>query len=105
LKISIVMNRAPFMEITLLNSILATSIFCGQGGNFARVVDSVASYHESHLVGFYLFGSDGAYVLPVRDVFPAVCQYLVLGDELDSVGGVFDAPFDAICQSPKFIGC
>jgi hypothetical protein len=104
-EISIVMNRAPFMEMTLMNSILATSISAVVGGYFAGVVDSVSACRESHLVGFCLFGSDRAYKLPVRDIFPAVCRYLVLGDELDSVGGVFDAPIDAICQSPEFIGC
>ncbi len=79
--------------------------FFGRGGYFAMVVDSVDAYCESHLVGFCLFGSDQAYKLPVCDVCPAVCRYLVLGDELDSVGGVFDAPSNVICQSPKFIGC
>jgi hypothetical protein len=43
--------------------------FCGQGGYFAGVVDSVTPYHESHLVGFCLFWSDRAYELPIRDVF------------------------------------
>jgi hypothetical protein len=43
--------------------------FCCQGGYFAGVVDSVTPYHESHLVGFYLFWSDHAYKLPIRDVF------------------------------------
>jgi hypothetical protein len=69
------------------------------------VVDSVAAYRESHLVGICLFGSNQAYKLPVCDVFSAACRYLVLGDELDSVGGVFDGPSNSICQSPKFIGC
>ncbi len=69
------------------------------------MVDSVDAYRELHLVGFCIFGSDQAYTLPVCDVFSAVCRYLVFGDELDSVGGVFDAPSDAICQLPKFVGC
>ncbi len=102
---SIVMNRTPFVEMTLLNSILATSFFCSRGGYFAGVVDSVATYREWHSVGFCFFGSDRAHKLPVCDVNPAVCRYLVLGDELDSVGGLFDAPSDAICQSPEFVGC
>ncbi len=72
---------------------------------FAGVVNSVAAYRESHLVGFCLLGSDQAYKLPVCDFFSAVCRYLVFGDELNSVGGVFDVPFNAICQLPKFIGC
>jgi hypothetical protein len=42
--------------------------------------------------------------LPVCDVFSAVCRYLMYRDELDSVGGVFDVTFDAICQSPEFVG-
>ncbi len=79
--------------------------FCGQGGNFAGVVDSVTPYRETHLVGFCLFGSDQAYKLPVRDIFHAVSVYLVLEDELDSVGRVLYAPSDAICQLPKFVGC
>ncbi len=69
------------------------------------VVDSVAAYRESHLVGFCLFGSDQAYELPVCYVVAAVCWYLILGDELNSVGGVFDAPSNAICQLPEFVGC
>ena len=57
--------------------------FCGQGGYFAGVVDSVP-----HLVGFCLFWSDCAYKLPVCDVFHAFCGYLVLEDKLNSVGRV-----------------
>ncbi len=94
------MNPAPFVEMTLLNSIMATSI------SAVRVaIDSVPAYRELHLVGFCLLGSDQAYKLPVRDVFPVVFRYLVLEDELDSVGRVFDAPSNAFCQLPKFVGC
>ncbi len=42
--------------------------FCGQGGHFAWVVDSVTPYRESHLVGFCLFWSDPAYKLPICDI-------------------------------------
>jgi hypothetical protein len=79
--------------------------FCGWGGYFAWVVDSVTPYRELHLVGFCLFWSDSAYKLPVCDVFYAVCWYLVLEDKLNSVGRVLYMASDAICQSPKFIGC
>ncbi len=79
--------------------------FCGQGGYFAWVVDSVTPYYESHSVGFYLFWSDCAYELPVCDVFYAACQYLMLEDKLNSVGRVLYATSNAICQLPKFIGC
>ncbi len=63
--------------------------FCGWGGYFARVVDSVTPYHELHLVGFCLFGSHRAYNLPVCDVFYAVCWYHVLEDKLNCVGRLF----------------
>jgi hypothetical protein len=102
---SIVMNRAPFVEMKLLKSILATSISAVGVATFAGVVDSVFSYRELHSVGFCLFGSDQAYQLPVCDVFHVVCWHLMLEDELDSVGKVLYAPSDAICQLPKFFGC
>jgi hypothetical protein len=62
--------------------------FCGWGVYFAWVVDSVTPYCESHLVGFCLLGSDQAYELPIPDIFHAVSWYLVLEDELNSVGRV-----------------
>jgi hypothetical protein len=79
---------------------------CGWGGYFARIVDSVTPYCESHLVGFCLFiGSDRAYELFVCDVFYAVCRCLVLEDKLNNAGRVLYATSNAICQLPKFIGC
>jgi hypothetical protein len=78
--------------------------FHGWGGYFTRVVDSVSSYCELHSIGFCLFWSDHANVLPVCDVFHAFCWHLVLEDKLNSVGRVLYLTSDAICQLPKFVG-
>ncbi len=73
------------------------------GGYLAGVVDSVTPYCESHLVWFCLFGSDRAYKLPVCNVVHAVCQYLLLEDELNSVGRVFMHPPMPFANCPNLL--
>ncbi len=75
--------------------------FCGWGGYFAGVVDSVSSYHKSYLVRFCLFWSGCANKLPVCDVFHEFCRYLVWEDKLNSVGRFFMRPLMPFANRPN----
>jgi hypothetical protein len=100
---SIVMNRAPVVDMTPVEEHLGDEHFCGWGGNFAWVVDPVATYCEPCLIGFGLFGSYCANKLPVGNVPFLLVWYLVLVYEFDGVGGVLDPASMPFANWPKLL--
>ena len=74
---SIVIKRAPFMEMTLLKSILATGISAVGGGDFSRVVAPVSSDGEARSIGFCLFKPYCAHELPICDIALSFCWHFM----------------------------
>ena len=91
------MNSAPFVDTTLLNNILVTSI------SAVGVTTLLGQLIRSSPTGFDLFGSHGGYELSTCDIFSAGLWDFIFAYEFDSVGGVFASPTYPIIQTFKLV--
>ena len=67
----------------------------GWRGNFARVIDAVATDNKTCSVLFFFLRSFVAYKRPICDILSSILWDVALLDELDGVGA-FDADTDSI---------
>ena len=75
----------------------------GGGGDFARVVDAIATHDKASAVGFVLFWSDGADKLTVCDVTEAVVWDVLFAYKKDGVGAFHPSAY-AVGKSTKLVG-
>ena len=93
------MNFAPFVDMTLLNSIVAKS----WSSYFAGVVDAIPSHCGSSSMFFRFLGADGAYESSVCDIFHSYFRDIILVDKFDGVSAL-DAATGSISQFSKLVG-
>ena len=67
------------------------------------IVDSISSNDETSSVIFRFFVAYTANKGTICDILPSGARYVLLFDELDCVGGIFDAASDPIGQTSKLI--
>ena len=99
---SIVINLAPLVDMTLSNSVLTTSI-PAVGVATSPGFDPVSSYCESRPVLLFLFRSHCAHELAVSDVFSSFFWHFFLLYEANGVGEVFDTPPNAVYQPSTLV--
>jgi hypothetical protein len=78
---SIVMNHAPRVEITLLNSIFATNMSAVGVATSFWIVDPIATDCEACSVGFVFFWVQSALKAALSDVFLPCLGHFMLVDE------------------------
>ncbi len=93
---SIVINRAPLVEITLLKSILATSISAvGVATSPGQFILSPPTVNLVPLGSAFL-GWAVQNKLAVHDVFHSIFGFSMLMNELNGVGWIFNASSHSI---------
>ena len=94
---SIVMNLAPFLDMTLLKRILENQHIGCERGYFERLVYLLSADCESCPVLFFFLRSHAADELSVCHVFFAIFWNVFPSNEFDCVGWILYASVESIC--------
>ena len=89
------MNLSPLVDITPLNIFFYQNVCCGCH-YLTSIVYAVSANNKTRSLFLGFLVLHVAYKLFVRDVFLSVVWHVLLLDELDCVGWVFDASADVV---------